>query len=167
MWKHLGRTKCDMRAWYLFNTYTRGVEWLHLKLLDGGFKTQQSLNALNLFQGKEQNVNLGCTWSTLRNSSGEKITLLKISPLSIPNTDYVHLLGELAEEQGFNAKYLNIGKNHVGDYGRDASSFLSIFFPNTGQAEPSFQWSVYQKGAGLWNVHFLPALTWTQLSAEP
>nr|XP_028604353.1 interferon-inducible double-stranded RNA-dependent protein kinase activator A isoform X2 [Podarcis muralis] len=58
--------------------------------------------------GKEQNVNLGCTWSTLRNSSGEKITLLKISPLSIPNTDYVHLLGELAEEQGFNAKYLNI-----------------------------------------------------------
>ncbi|XP_061464353.1 interferon-inducible double-stranded RNA-dependent protein kinase activator A isoform X2 [Rhineura floridana] len=56
----------------------------------------------------EQSHNLGCTWNTLRNASGERITLLKISPLSIPNTDYVQLLEELAEEQGFNTKYLNI-----------------------------------------------------------
>lgn len=53
--------------------------------------------------------NLGCTWDALRNSSEEKITLLKRSPLSIPNTDYVQLLGEVAEEQGFVITYLNIG----------------------------------------------------------
>ncbi|XP_026523902.1 interferon-inducible double-stranded RNA-dependent protein kinase activator A [Notechis scutatus] len=58
--------------------------------------------------GKEQMHNLGCTWDSLRNSSGEKITMLKISSLSIPNTDYIQLLGEIAEEQGFNIKYLNI-----------------------------------------------------------
>ncbi|XP_020659761.3 interferon-inducible double-stranded RNA-dependent protein kinase activator A isoform X2 [Pogona vitticeps] len=58
--------------------------------------------------GNEQSHNLGCTWDTLRNSTGEKIALLKISPLSIPNTDYVQLLGEIADEQGFTATYLNI-----------------------------------------------------------
>nr|XP_060635754.1 interferon-inducible double-stranded RNA-dependent protein kinase activator A [Anolis sagrei ordinatus] len=52
--------------------------------------------------------NLGCTWDTLKNSSREKITLLKMSSLSIPNTDYVHLLREIAQEQGFHATYLDI-----------------------------------------------------------
>uniref|UniRef100_H3A0M6 Protein activator of interferon induced protein kinase EIF2AK2 n=1 Tax=Latimeria chalumnae TaxID=7897 RepID=H3A0M6_LATCH len=51
---------------------------------------------------------LGCTWESLRNSSGEKITLLKRGPLSIPNTDYVQMLGELSEEQGFDVTYLDI-----------------------------------------------------------
>ncbi|XP_053141520.1 interferon-inducible double-stranded RNA-dependent protein kinase activator A [Hemicordylus capensis] len=65
-------------------------------------------DSINIPLGNEESHNLGCTWDTLRNSSGEKITWLKISPLSIPNTDYVQLLGEIAEEQGFNATYLNI-----------------------------------------------------------
>ncbi|XP_038276839.1 interferon-inducible double-stranded RNA-dependent protein kinase activator A isoform X3 [Dermochelys coriacea] len=52
--------------------------------------------------------NLGCTWDVLRDSSEEKITLLKRSPLSIPNIEYVQLLGEVAEEQGFVITYLNI-----------------------------------------------------------
>ncbi|KAJ7345591.1 hypothetical protein JRQ81_001541 [Phrynocephalus forsythii] len=60
------------------------------------------------YLGNEHNHNLGCTWDTLRNSMGEKIMLLKISPLSIPNTDYVQLLREIADEQGFTTTYLNI-----------------------------------------------------------
>ncbi|XP_044282986.1 interferon-inducible double-stranded RNA-dependent protein kinase activator A isoform X2 [Varanus komodoensis] len=58
--------------------------------------------------GNEQSHNLRCTWDTLRNSNGEKIMLLKRSSLSIPNTDYVQLLGEIADEQSFNTTYLNI-----------------------------------------------------------
>ncbi|XP_066468433.1 interferon-inducible double-stranded RNA-dependent protein kinase activator A isoform X2 [Tiliqua scincoides] len=67
-----------------------------------------SEDSINIALRNEQSHNLGCTWDSLKNSSGEKITLLKISPLSIPNTDYVQLLGEIAEEQGFNVTYLNI-----------------------------------------------------------
>lgn len=52
---------------------------------------------------------LGCTWHSLRNSPGEKINLLKRSLLSIPNTDYIQLLSEIAKEQGFNITYLDIG----------------------------------------------------------
>ncbi|KAF0875384.1 PRKRA kinase, partial [Crocuta crocuta] len=51
---------------------------------------------------------LGCTWHSLRNSPGEKINLLKRSLLSIPNTDYIQLLSEIAKEQGFNITYLDI-----------------------------------------------------------
>ncbi|XP_075465089.1 interferon-inducible double-stranded RNA-dependent protein kinase activator A [Ascaphus truei] len=52
--------------------------------------------------------NLGCTWDSLKNSPGDKIILLKRSPLSIPNTDYVKMLGEVAEEQDFHVTYLDI-----------------------------------------------------------
>lgn len=68
-----------------------------------------------MFQRNEKSHNSGCTWDTLKNSSGEKITLLKTSPLSIPNTDYVQLLGDIAEEQGFTTTYLNIGKNNLSE----------------------------------------------------
>ncbi|XP_015269237.1 PREDICTED: interferon-inducible double-stranded RNA-dependent protein kinase activator A isoform X2 [Gekko japonicus] len=66
-------------------------------------------DSINISLGNEQRHNLGCTWDTLRNSSGDKITLLKRNPLSVLNTDYVQLLGKIAEEQGFNTTYLNIG----------------------------------------------------------
>ncbi|XP_028927727.1 interferon-inducible double-stranded RNA-dependent protein kinase activator A isoform X1 [Ornithorhynchus anatinus] len=52
--------------------------------------------------------NLGCTWDAMKNSSGKKVTLLKKSLLSLPNTDYIQLLGEVAEEQGFSVTYLDI-----------------------------------------------------------
>ncbi|XP_077175717.1 interferon-inducible double-stranded RNA-dependent protein kinase activator A isoform X2 [Paroedura picta] len=65
-------------------------------------------DSINISLGNEQNPNLECTWDTLRKSSGEKITLLKRNPLSIPNTDYAQVLGEIAEEQGFNTTYLDI-----------------------------------------------------------
>ncbi|CAM2100306.1 interferon-inducible double-stranded RNA-dependent protein kinase activator A isoform X1 [Caretta caretta] len=65
-------------------------------------------DSINISLGNEMGNNLGYTWDALRNSSEEKITLLKKSPLSIPNTDYVQLLGEVAEEQGFVITYLNI-----------------------------------------------------------
>ncbi|XP_067405271.1 interferon-inducible double-stranded RNA-dependent protein kinase activator A isoform X2 [Emydura macquarii macquarii] len=67
-----------------------------------------SPDSINISLGNEMGNNLGCTWDALRNSSEEKVTLLKRSPLSIPNTDYVQLLGEVAEEQGFDITYLNI-----------------------------------------------------------
>ncbi|XP_053554480.1 interferon-inducible double-stranded RNA-dependent protein kinase activator A homolog A-like [Bombina bombina] len=63
---------------------------------------------LNISLEKLIGNNLGCTWDHLKNSTGEKISLLKRSPLSIPNTDYVKMLGEVAEEQKFNVKYLDI-----------------------------------------------------------
>ncbi|XP_030065799.1 interferon-inducible double-stranded RNA-dependent protein kinase activator A [Microcaecilia unicolor] len=52
--------------------------------------------------------NMRCTWDSLKNSTGEKITLLKRSSLSIPNTDYAKMLGEVAEEQDFAVEYLDI-----------------------------------------------------------
>ncbi|XP_069839117.1 interferon-inducible double-stranded RNA-dependent protein kinase activator A isoform X2 [Dendropsophus ebraccatus] len=52
--------------------------------------------------------NPGCTWDALKNSSGEKINLLKRSALSIPNTDYVKMLTEVAEEQDFRVSYMDI-----------------------------------------------------------
>ncbi|XP_063174198.1 interferon-inducible double-stranded RNA-dependent protein kinase activator A isoform X4 [Candoia aspera] len=76
------------------------------KLLEKFHSFSQDNIAISL--RNEQNHNLGCTWDILRNSSGKKITVLKISSLSIPNTDYIQLLEEIAEEQGFNTKYLNI-----------------------------------------------------------
>uniref|UniRef100_A0A6I8RYI9 DRBM domain-containing protein n=1 Tax=Xenopus tropicalis TaxID=8364 RepID=A0A6I8RYI9_XENTR len=52
--------------------------------------------------------NLSCTWDSMRNSSGEKISMLKRSPLSIPYTDYVKMLNDLAKEQDFRLTYLDI-----------------------------------------------------------
>ncbi|XP_051998412.1 interferon-inducible double-stranded RNA-dependent protein kinase activator A homolog [Xyrauchen texanus] len=56
------------------------------------------------------------TWSppsrvyieSLRHSTGEKIAVLKRTPLSIPNTDYIQLLLELSLEQGFQVTYMDI-----------------------------------------------------------
>lgn len=46
----------------------------------------------------------------LRNSSAEKISLLRRNPLSIPNTDYIQLLLELSKEQGFEVTYFDISE---------------------------------------------------------
>nr|Q91836.1 RecName: Full=Interferon-inducible double-stranded RNA-dependent protein kinase activator A homolog B; AltName: Full=Double-stranded RNA-binding protein A; AltName: Full=XlRBPA [Xenopus laevis]AAA49947.1 RNA binding protein [Xenopus laevis] len=56
---------------------------------------------------------MGCTWDSMRNSSGEKISMLKRSPLSIPNTDYVKMLKDVAEELDFNLTYLDIDELSV------------------------------------------------------
>lgn len=47
-------------------------------------------------------------FENLRNSSGEKISLLRRNPLSIPNTDYIQLMLELSNEQGFEVAYFDI-----------------------------------------------------------
>lgn len=49
-------------------------------------------------------------FENLRNSSAEKISLLRRNPLSIPNTDYIQMMLELSKEQGFEVTYFNIGK---------------------------------------------------------
>uniref|UniRef100_A0A2K5JJF3 DRBM domain-containing protein n=1 Tax=Colobus angolensis palliatus TaxID=336983 RepID=A0A2K5JJF3_COLAP len=90
----------------------------------GASKKQAKRNAAKKFLAKFSNISpenhisltnvvghsLGCTWHSLRNSPGEKINLLKRSLLSIPNTDYIQLLSEIATEQGFNITYLDIDK---------------------------------------------------------
>ncbi|XP_041119625.1 interferon-inducible double-stranded RNA-dependent protein kinase activator A homolog A-like [Polyodon spathula] len=50
----------------------------------------------------------GFRWESLKNSSAEKITMLKRNPLSIPNTDYVQMLSDLSQEQGFEVTFLDI-----------------------------------------------------------
>ena len=89
----------------------------------GASKKQAKRNAAEKFLAEFSNISpenhisltnmvghsLGCTWHSLRNSPGEKINLLKRSLLSIPNTDYIQLLSEIAKEQGFNITYLDIG----------------------------------------------------------
>lgn len=47
---------------------------------------------------------------SLRNSESEKILLLRRNPLSIPNMDYVQMMLELSQEQGFEVTYFDIGK---------------------------------------------------------
>ncbi|XP_057709267.1 interferon-inducible double-stranded RNA-dependent protein kinase activator A homolog [Corythoichthys intestinalis] len=47
-------------------------------------------------------------FENLQNSSAEKISLLRRNPLSIPNTDYIQLMTELAKEQNFDIAYLDI-----------------------------------------------------------
>lgn len=44
----------------------------------------------------------------LRTSMADKISLLRRSPLSIPNTDYIQMMSEIAKELGFEVAYLNI-----------------------------------------------------------
>ncbi|XP_072541206.1 interferon-inducible double-stranded RNA-dependent protein kinase activator A homolog [Salminus brasiliensis] len=56
------------------------------------------------------------TWSpkpqvyleSLRTSKLEKLALLRRNPLSIPNTDYVQMMLELSQEQGFEVTYFDI-----------------------------------------------------------
>lgn len=47
-------------------------------------------------------------FENLRNSSAEKISLLRRNPLSIPNTDYIQMMLELSNEQGFEVTYFDI-----------------------------------------------------------
>ncbi|XP_035507182.1 interferon-inducible double-stranded RNA-dependent protein kinase activator A homolog isoform X2 [Scophthalmus maximus] len=47
-------------------------------------------------------------FENLRNSSAEKMCLLRRNPLSIPNTDYIQLMLELSNEQGFEVTYFDI-----------------------------------------------------------
>ncbi|KAG7331073.1 hypothetical protein KOW79_005042 [Hemibagrus wyckioides] len=47
---------------------------------------------------------------SLRNSDLELISLLKRNSLSIPNTDYVQMMLELSQEQGFEVTYFDIGE---------------------------------------------------------
>ncbi|XP_029386538.1 interferon-inducible double-stranded RNA-dependent protein kinase activator A homolog isoform X2 [Echeneis naucrates] len=44
----------------------------------------------------------------LRNSSAEKMSLLRRNPLSIPNTDYIQMILDLSNEQGFEVTYFDI-----------------------------------------------------------
>lgn len=46
----------------------------------------------------------------LRNSSGERMSLLRGNPLSALHTDYIQMMLELSKEQGFEVTYFNIGK---------------------------------------------------------
>ncbi|CAG5865624.1 interferon-inducible double-stranded RNA-dependent protein kinase activator A homolog [Menidia menidia] len=45
---------------------------------------------------------------SIKTSTAEKISLLRRNPLSIPNTDYIQLLLELSNEQGFEVVYFDI-----------------------------------------------------------
>ncbi|KAM4608603.1 interferon-inducible double-stranded RNA-dependent protein kinase activator A homolog isoform 2-T2 [Polymixia lowei] len=47
-------------------------------------------------------------FENLRNSSAEKMSLLRRNPLSIPNTDYIQMMLELSKEQGFEVTYFDI-----------------------------------------------------------
>lgn len=49
-------------------------------------------------------------FENLRNSSAEKISLLRRNPLSIPNTDYIQMMLDLSKEQGFEVTYFDIGE---------------------------------------------------------
>ncbi|KAM5152569.1 interferon-inducible double-stranded RNA-dependent protein kinase activator A isoform 2-T2 [Mantella aurantiaca] len=70
----------------------------------------QSIPSENLNISLKKGIvnNPGCTLDKLKNSPGEKINMLKRSPLSIPNTDYVKMLTEVAEEQEIHVSYLDI-----------------------------------------------------------
>lgn len=46
---------------------------------------------------------------SFRHSTGEKISLLRRTPLSIPNTDYIQMLLEVSLELGFQVAYIDIG----------------------------------------------------------
>lgn len=46
----------------------------------------------------------------LRNSKGERMSLLRGNPLSALHTDYIQMMLELSKEQGFEVTYFNIGK---------------------------------------------------------
>lgn len=58
------------------------------------------------FQGPKPSVR----FENLRNSMAEKISLLRRNPLSIPNTDYIQMMLDLSNEQGFEVTYFDIGK---------------------------------------------------------
>ncbi|KAK2906053.1 hypothetical protein Q8A73_009996 [Channa argus] len=98
-------------------TVTCQLESLSEKAL-GNSKKGAKKAAAEKMLAKLQNLS-GCseiTWmpkpsvrfENLRNSSAEKITLLRRNPLSIPNTDYIQMILELSKEQGFEVTYFDI-----------------------------------------------------------
>ncbi|KAM9805179.1 interferon-inducible double-stranded RNA-dependent protein kinase activator A homolog [Neosynchiropus ocellatus] len=48
------------------------------------------------------------TLEKLKSSTAEKISLLRRSPLSVPNTDYIQMMLELSVEQDFRVTYIDI-----------------------------------------------------------
>ncbi|XP_028291959.1 interferon-inducible double-stranded RNA-dependent protein kinase activator A homolog [Gouania willdenowi] len=48
------------------------------------------------------------TFERIKNSTAEKISLLRRNQLSVPNTDYIQMLLELSKEQGFEVTYFDI-----------------------------------------------------------
>lgn len=46
----------------------------------------------------------------LRHSTSDTISQLRRTPLSIPNTDYVQMMQDISQEQGFEVIYHNIGE---------------------------------------------------------
>ncbi|KAI3355802.1 hypothetical protein L3Q82_004368 [Scortum barcoo] len=98
-------------------TVTCRMESLSEKAV-GNSKKAAKKAAAEKMVGKLQSLS-GCseiTWTpkpsvrfeNLRNSSAEKITLLRRNPLSIPNTDYIQMMLELSKEQGFEVTYFDI-----------------------------------------------------------
>lgn len=84
----------------------------------GSSKKQARRAAAERMLGKLQSLSGSpeITWSpparvyveSLRQSTGEKISLLKRTPLSIPNTDYIQMLLEVSLELGFQVAYVDI-----------------------------------------------------------
>lgn len=98
-------------------TVTCRMESLTETAIGNSKKAAKKAAAENMV-AKLQNLS-GCpeiTWTpkpnvrfeNLRNSSAEKITLLRRNPLSIPNTDYIQMIVDLSNEQGFEVTYFDI-----------------------------------------------------------
>ncbi|XP_030613208.1 interferon-inducible double-stranded RNA-dependent protein kinase activator A homolog [Archocentrus centrarchus] len=98
-------------------TVTCRLESLSEKAV-GNSKKAAKKTAAEKMVAKLQSLS-GCseiTWSpqpsvrfeNLRNSTAEKISLLRRNPLSIPNTDYIQMILELSKEQGFEVIYFDI-----------------------------------------------------------
>ncbi|CAB1417311.1 unnamed protein product [Pleuronectes platessa] len=98
-------------------TVTCRLESLSEKAVGNSKKVAKKAAAEKMF-AKLQNLS-GCseiTWmptpsvrfENLKNSSTEKMCLLRRNPLSIPNTDYIQMMLELSKEQGFEVTYFDI-----------------------------------------------------------
>ncbi|XP_019945146.1 interferon-inducible double-stranded RNA-dependent protein kinase activator A homolog isoform X2 [Paralichthys olivaceus] len=98
-------------------TVTCRLESLAEKAVGNSKKVAKKAAAEKMF-AKLQSLS-GCseiTWmptpsvrfENLKNSPAEKMCLLRRNPLSIPNTDYIQMMLELSNEQGFEVTYFNI-----------------------------------------------------------
>ncbi|XP_059417442.1 interferon-inducible double-stranded RNA-dependent protein kinase activator A homolog [Carassius carassius] len=84
----------------------------------GSSKKQARRAAAERMLGKLQSLSGSpeITWSppsrvyveSLRQATGEKMSLLRRTPLSIPNTDYIQMLLEISLELGFQVTYIDI-----------------------------------------------------------
>ncbi|CAB1346936.1 unnamed protein product [Coregonus sp. 'balchen'] len=79
---------------------------LHLKKESNGIPEEPNDQPNSV--GKLQIPKPGVRLENLRNSSAEKMSLLRRNPLSIPNTDYIQMMLELSQEQGFEVTYFDI-----------------------------------------------------------